>query len=87
MNKIDTNAVRSAIETIAQDETQKAAFAVDPVKTVEAILGVDLPDELLNTVIKAVKDNLEGKDINDIIETIQKNKGLLDIITGFFKKK
>ena len=87
MDKIDVNAIKNAVITISQDETKRTAFAADPVKTIESILGVDLPDELVNTVIKAVKDNLAGKDINDIIASIQQNRGLLDVIKGFFAKK
>ncbi|MBQ6555474.1 MAG: hypothetical protein IJR45_04670 [Firmicutes bacterium] len=87
MEKVDVETIRSTVLQISQDETQRAAFVADPVKVVEGILGVDLPDELVNAVIKAVKENLEGKDINDIIAAIQKNKGILDVIKGFFAKK
>ena len=44
MDKIDVNAIKNAVITISQDETKRTAFAADPVKTIESILGVDLPD-------------------------------------------
>lgn len=83
---MDVNAIKDAVLKLTQDETNRAAFAADPVKAVESVIGVDLPDELVNTIIKAAKDNLSGKDLDDIIKSLSSNKGLLDKIKGLFIK-
>lgn len=83
---MDVNAIKDAVLKLSQDEKSKAAFAANPVQAVESLLGVDLPDELVNTIINATKEKLAGKDINDVINAVKDNKGLLDTISGFLGK-
>lgn len=47
--------VQSAVKKITEDPKQLANFKNDPVKTVEGVIGVDLPDDVCNQVITAVK--------------------------------
>ena len=55
-------------------------FTADPVKTIESLLGIDLPDDQINAVVTAVKAKLQGGEI------IGEAKGLLDKIKGLFGK-
>ncbi|MBR6400069.1 MAG: hypothetical protein IKS17_02445 [Firmicutes bacterium] len=84
---IDINTIKDAVIKLSQDEGSKEAFAQDPVKAVESLLGVDLPDELINNIISAVKEKTAGKDINDIIKMFDENKGLIDKVKDLFTKK
>ena len=86
MANIDVNAVKDAIIKLSQDDGSKAAFAQDPVKAVEAVLGVDLPDELVNKVIDAVKNNLSGKDLDAMLKTLMSDGNIIDKIKGLFGK-
>ncbi len=86
MANIDVNAVKDAIIKLSQDDGSKAAFAQDPVKAVEAVLGVDLPDELVNKVIDAVKNNLSGKDLDAMLKTLMSDGSIIDKIKGLFGK-
>ena len=86
MANIDVNAIKDAIIKLSQDDGSKAAFAQDPVKAVESLLGVDLPDELVNKVIDAVKNNLTGKDLEAMLKTLASNGNLLDKLKGIFGK-
>ncbi len=86
MANIDVNAIKDAIIKLSQDDGSKAAFAQDPVKAVESLLGVDLPDELVNKVIDAVKNNLTGKDLEAMLKTLASDGNLLDKLKGIFGK-
>ena len=55
-------------------------FTANPVKTVEELLGIDLPDEQVNAVVTAVKAKLQGG------EVIADAKSLLDKVKGIFGK-
>ncbi len=54
------------IENIKKDKNIKAKFEKDPVKTVEGILGVDLPDEIIKKVIDVVKSKLTAETVSSV---------------------
>ena len=43
------------IEIIQDDDKFEAKFEANPAKAIEEVLGIDLPDEQVNMVVKAVK--------------------------------
>ncbi|MBQ9519668.1 MAG: hypothetical protein IJR59_07225 [Firmicutes bacterium] len=86
MANIDVNEIKNAVIKLSQDDGSKAAFAQDPVKAVESLLGVDLPDDLVNGIIDAVKKNLSGKDLDDMLKMLMSDGNLLDKIKGLFAK-
>lgn len=55
---------------IKANKNLKADFEKDPVKTIEGIIGIDLPDAIINKIIDAVKDKLKGENISDIASKI-----------------
>ena len=65
---MDINTIKEAVEKLTKDESAKEAFRQDPVNSVESILGVDLPDEMVEKVINTAKAKLEGSDIVDEIK-------------------
>ena len=54
--------VTELVERIRSDEKIRAAFQKNPVQALETLLGVDLPDEQLQAVLRGVqaKLNLDG---------------------------
>ena len=56
------------------DKDFATKFQNEPVKAIETIVGVDLPDDQVNAVIDAVKAKISGGDI-------------LNTITGLFGGK
>ena len=48
---------------LTTDETMKEFFAKDPIKTVENVLGVDLPDEIIEKIVAGVKAKLTADQI------------------------
>ncbi len=65
--------IEEIVNKIKSDEGFANKFKENPIKAVESVLGVDLPDDKINEVITAVKAkvNLDGS-------------GLVDKIKGLF---
>ena len=48
------------VERIKTDDQLKDQFKKDPIKAVESVLGVDLPDEAVKKIIAETKAKLSG---------------------------
>lgn len=57
-----------------------AKFTADPVKTLEGLLNVDLPDDQINAVIEAIKAKL------NLDDTAKTAKGILGAVKSLFGK-
>jgi hypothetical protein len=64
--------VTEVVEKIKKDPALLAEFQKEPVKTVEKIVGMDLPDELIEKILDGIKkgDIKEGMDIGDIMKKL-----------------
>lgn len=51
------------VNKVKNDKDFAAKFNADPVKAVEGVLGVDLPDDQINAVIEGVKAKIAGGDL------------------------
>ena len=51
--------IEEAVKKIQSDEALQAQFKEDPVKAVEGVLGVDLPDDTVNQIVAGVKAKLK----------------------------
>jgi len=54
------------IGKIKNDKNLSAEFSKEPVKTVEKLIGVDLPDDQINQVVSAVKAKIGADRLGDI---------------------
>ncbi len=56
--------IRARIDEIVNkvkgDPDIAAKFQKDPIKTVEGIIGVDLPDDVIKQIVDGVKVNVDG---------------------------
>ena len=66
--------ITTAVEKILSDEKLKKQFLEEPVKTLEKKLGVDLPDDLVDTVVNGIKAKITADKIED---TLSDAAGLL----------
>ena len=66
--------ITTAVEKITKDQKLQEQFKKEPVKTVEQVLGVDLPDDTLNKIVDGVKAKL----------SIDKASGALDSLKKLF---
>ena len=84
--------VEELFAKVKGDKDFLAKFKEDPVKAVEGLLGVDLPDEQINGIVQGLKAKLaldkDGDGKLDILENItEKAGGIGDAIGGLFNKK
>ena len=58
--------ISEVVEKLTSDKDLKEKFEKQPVKIIEELLGVDLPDEMVEKVIDGVKAKLTVDSISDI---------------------
>lgn len=66
--------IADAVKKISSDKTLQKQFQTNPVKALEKILNVDLPDDLLNPVIDGIKAKLTADKLGDAANLL---KGIL----------
>lgn len=67
--KIDIKEIiTDAVEKILKDKNLQKQFMDEPVKALEKILNVDLPDEMIEPVIDGIKAKLTVDKVSDIAE-------------------
>ena len=57
--------IEEIVEKIKADKDFATKFQNDPVKAVESVLGVDLPDDVINNVIDGVKAKVNVDGLKD----------------------
>ena len=62
-----------AIDTIKGDDNLLESFQENPIKVVEKVLNIDLPDDILEKIVEIVKTKI---DIDDAKEVLGKIAGL-----------
>ena len=69
------NQINKIVEEVSKNPNMKEQFEKEPVKVIEKIIGVDLPDDMVLKIIDGVKANL----------TINNVSKVTDVLTGVFK--
>ena len=59
--------IEKAIGKLQADEDLLAKFKKDPIKVVEKLLGVDLPDEKLEAIVDGIKAKMAIDDLGDVL--------------------
>lgn len=67
--------INDIVNRIKNDKDLYEKFKEDPVKAVEDIIGVDLPDDLINGIIDSVKAKMTAEESKEAAKNI---KGLLE---------
>lgn len=74
------NKIKEIVEKAKGDEGFLKKLKSDPVKTIEDLIGVDLPDEQVKAVAQGVMAKLNMEDAKDFLG------GIGDKIGGMFNK-
>ncbi len=69
MNNISDN-IKNIVNKIKNDKNFEKEFKNNPVKAVEGILGVDLPDDKIMQIVDAIKAKISADDVKDKISDI-----------------
>ena len=64
--------IEGIVEKVQKDKALQAQFKKDPVKAVEKLLGVDLPDDMVERVVAGVKAKLSLDDVSGIVGNLKK---------------
>lgn len=67
--------VTKVVEAVTKDESLMTLFKSNPVKAVEKVIGVDLPDDVVNGVVDGVKAKI----------SVDKVSGIASGLKGLFK--
>lgn len=81
--------VDELVKKITSEKDLAKKFVKEPVKTVEGLLGVDLPDENVKKVIEGVKEKISLDKLGKLLDSDGDGKpdlGALGKITDVFKK-
>lgn len=69
--------IEKVVKKLLSDKNLMEKFEKNPVKVIEEVLGVDLPDDLVNQVIEGVKAKISLEKVGDALEAL----------SGLFGKK
>ncbi len=64
--------IKKMVEKIKTDKDLQEQFQKEPVKALESVLGVDLPDEMIEQVVEGVKAKLTVDKLSDAADAIKK---------------
>ncbi|MBE6614718.1 MAG: hypothetical protein E7631_05355 [Ruminococcaceae bacterium] len=78
--------IEKAIDKLKGDDNLLENFKKDPIKVVEKLLNVDLPDEKLEAIVDGIKAKLAIDDIGDAAEKLGLDN-VLGKLGGLFGKK
>ena len=65
--------INEIVDKIKSDKTFAAKFKKDPIKAVESVIGIDLPDDQIMKIVDGVKAKIN---IDNAGDAINKLKGL-----------
>lgn len=65
--------ITDAVKALTENEELLKAFNKNPAKTLEGILGINLPDDQVNAVVAGIKAK---PGLDDVMEMAGKLKGL-----------
>ena len=63
--------IDTIVKKINKDDDFKTKFMKDPVKAVESVTGLDLPDDKINPVIDAVKAKIMKDKAEDLVDSVK----------------
>ena len=85
--------IEEIVKKITSDKTLLAQFKTDPVKVVEKLIGVDLPDGKIKSIVEGVKAKINVDDMKKLLDADGDGKldasdaeAALGKLSGLFKK-
>lgn len=64
--------IEKMAKKVLEDEDLMKQFKKDPIKAVEKILGVDLPDDIIEKVVAGVKAQITADTAKDVMGALKK---------------
>ena len=73
--------INDVLAKLKGDDNLIAKFKAEPTKTLESLIGIDLPDEQIDAVVKGVLAKI------NVDEVASKAGGIMGWVKGLFGKK
>ncbi len=64
--------IEDIVKKIKDNDSFKEEFEKEPIKAVEKVLGVDLPDDIIEKVIDGVKAKLSADTVSKAVDAFKK---------------
>ena len=64
--------IEKAVKKLQSDEDLMKQFKTDPVKALEKLMGVDLPDDLVEKAVVGIKAKLATEDLSGALGKLKK---------------
>jgi len=64
--------IEELVDKLKSDPKLLAGFKSDPIKTVEKLVGIDLPDDKLQPLVAGIKTKLAAGDVADKLGGLKK---------------
>ena len=64
--------IEKLVEKVQKDDVLRAQFKKDPIKAVEKVLGVDLPDDVIEKIVAGVKAKISIDKVSDVADVLKK---------------
>ena len=64
--------IEKIVEKVQKDDVLRAQFKKDPIKAVEKVLGVDLPDDVIEKNVAGVKAKISIDKVSDVADVLKK---------------
>ena len=59
--------IEELVEKIKSDKDLLAKFKAEPIKTIEGLIGIDLPDEQLQKLVAGIKAKIDRDNVGDAL--------------------
>jgi hypothetical protein len=64
--------IEDLVDKVKSDKDFASKFSSDPVKAIESVLGIDLPDDQIKSLIDGVKAKVSLDQAGDLLGSIKK---------------
>lgn len=77
-----TKMISTAVDKIKKDPSFASKFKSDPVKALEQLLGIDLPDEQIKALIDGIQANISLDKVSSLLDSDGDGKPDLGILNN-----
>lgn len=64
--------INEVVEKVTSNKDMKEKFEKDPIKAIEEVLGMDLPDDAVEKIVDGVKAKVAVDSISDVASKFKK---------------
>lgn len=64
--------ITETVEKITKDDKLQEQFKKDPIKTVEKVVGVDIPDDVVEKIVDGVKGKISMDKVSGALGSLKK---------------